>query len=133
MNHSARLTRWLDRLAHFDINIMHIAGKHLALTDYLGRNTISEPQRIENYHDEYVINCVIPLLQLINNYSSVARQRKLEASTDQNERREQKINQSEPSNTNEPKSKENETNKRSSLLPHPNTVDQNKLNVIQTV
>ena len=26
--YSARLTRWLDRLAHFDINIKHIAGKH---------------------------------------------------------------------------------------------------------
>ena len=31
--YSARLTRWLDRLAHFDINIKRIAGKHLALTD----------------------------------------------------------------------------------------------------
>ena len=79
MNHSARVTRWLDRLAHFDINIKHIAGKHLALTDSLSRNTISEPERIENYHEEYVINCVKLLLQFINNYSSVASQRKLEA------------------------------------------------------
>ena len=31
--YSARLTRWLDRLAHFDIDIKHIAGKHLALTE----------------------------------------------------------------------------------------------------
>ena len=33
--YSARLTRWLDRLPHFEINIKHRAGKHLALTDYL--------------------------------------------------------------------------------------------------
>ena len=38
--YSVRLTRWLDRLAHFDININHIAGKHLALTDYLSRNPV---------------------------------------------------------------------------------------------
>ena len=31
--YSARLTRWLDRLAHFDINIKHIAGKHLKITE----------------------------------------------------------------------------------------------------
>ena len=30
--YSARLTRWLDRLAHFTINVKHIAGKNLALT-----------------------------------------------------------------------------------------------------
>ena len=48
----ARLTSWLDRLAHFDINIKHIAGKHLALTDYLSRNLISSPEPIENYDEE---------------------------------------------------------------------------------
>ena len=31
--YSARLTRWLNRLAHFNINVHHIASKHLALTD----------------------------------------------------------------------------------------------------
>ena len=42
--YSARLTRWLDRLAHFDINIKHIAGKHIALNNYLSRNPISKPE-----------------------------------------------------------------------------------------
>ena len=41
--YSARLTRWLDRLAHFDINIKHIAGKHLTLTGCLSRNPIAKP------------------------------------------------------------------------------------------
>ena len=42
--YSARLTRWLDRLAHFTINVNHIAGIQLALTDYLSRNP-STPKR----------------------------------------------------------------------------------------
>ena len=30
--YSARLTTWLDRLAHLDININNLAGRHFALT-----------------------------------------------------------------------------------------------------
>ena len=107
--YSARLTRWLDRLAHFDINIKHIAGKHLALTDYLSRNPISKPESIENYDQEYVINCIMPLLEFINNYGSVASQKKLEARTDPNERREQTINQSEQSRPNKSQKRTKQT------------------------
>ena len=93
--YSARLTRWLDRLAHFDINIKHIAGKHLALTDYLSRNPISSPEPIENYDEEYVINCITPHLSssTITAALPVRRTKKLERtilrsvnenSTDQN-------------------------------------------------
>ena len=131
--YSARLTRWLDRLAHFDINIKHIAGKHLAQTEYLSRNPFSKPEPIENYDEEYGINCIMPLLEFINNYDSVASQKKIEARMDQNEQREQAINQSERSRPNKPKPKANKANKRSSSLPHSNTVDTNKLNTIQTV
>ena len=59
--YSARITRWLDRLAHFDFNIEHIAGKHLALTDYLSRNPTANPEPIENYDEEYVIQLRNPL------------------------------------------------------------------------
>ena len=59
--YSARLTRWLDRLAHFDININHIAGNHLALTDYLRRNPVMNANSDDIYDEEYVINCIIPL------------------------------------------------------------------------
>ena len=41
--YSARLTGWLDRLAHFTTNVNHLAGKHLALTDYLSRNPVLPP------------------------------------------------------------------------------------------
>ena len=58
--YSARLTRWLDRLAHFTINVNHIAGKDLALTDYLSRNPSTPPQTDEAYDEEYVINNIMP-------------------------------------------------------------------------
>ena len=58
--YSARLTRWLDRLAHFTINVNHIAGKHLALTDYFSRNPIAPAQSDDVYEEEYVINSIAP-------------------------------------------------------------------------
>ena len=48
----------------------------------------------------------MPLLEFINNYGSVASQKKPEARTDQNEWRGQIINQSEQSSSNKLKSKE---------------------------
>ena len=56
--YSARLTRWLDRLAHFDIAIQHIAGSNLKFTDFLSRNPVEnattedvyEPKR-NTYHN----------------------------------------------------------------------------------
>ena len=75
----------------------------------------------------------MPLYEFINDYGSVASQKKLEARTDQNEQREQTINQSEQSRPNKSKSKENKGNKRSSSLPYSNTVNTKKLIAFQTV
>ena len=58
--YSARLTRWLGRLAHFTINVNYIVGKHLALTDYLSRNPIAPAQRDDAYEEEFVINSIAP-------------------------------------------------------------------------
>ena len=69
--YGARLTRWLNRLTHFDIQRKHIAGKRLGLTDYLSRNPVSKPEPIENYDEEYVINCIIPLMEFVINYGSI--------------------------------------------------------------
>ena len=33
--YSARLTRWLDRLNHFDISLKHTAGKEIKFTDFI--------------------------------------------------------------------------------------------------
>ena len=38
--YSARLTRWLDRLSHVDVNIQYTAGKNIPLTHYLSRHPI---------------------------------------------------------------------------------------------
>ena len=58
------MTRWLDRLTHFDISIQHIAGSNLKFTDYLGRNPVGGPIPEENYDEEYVINILTEQAEL---------------------------------------------------------------------
>ena len=53
--YSARLTRWLDRLAHFDIAIQHIAGSNLKFTDFLSRNPVESASNEDVYDEQYVI------------------------------------------------------------------------------
>ena len=72
--YSERLTRWLDRLAHFTINVNHIAGKHLALTDYLSRNPTAPPQTDDAYDEEYVINNILPHYKFISKYCCLSNQ-----------------------------------------------------------
>ena len=48
--YSARLTRWLDRLAHFGIAVQHIAGRNLKFTNYLYRNPV-EGEPTESKYD----------------------------------------------------------------------------------
>ena len=54
--YSARLTRWLDRLAHFDIAFQHIAGSNLKFTDFLSRNPVEKAASEDVYDEQYVIN-----------------------------------------------------------------------------
>ena len=63
------------------------------------------PEPIENYDEKYVINCITPLLEFINNYSRITGKMNKEARTDDIEKREQKSNQSESSKLNKPKKK----------------------------
>ena len=53
--YSASLTRWLDRLAHFDIAIQHIAGSNLKFTDFVSRNPVENASNEEVYDEQYVI------------------------------------------------------------------------------
>ena len=73
--YSARLTRWLDRLAHFTINVNHTAGKHLALTDYLSKNPTAPPQANEAYDEEYVINNILPHYKFMFKYGCLSNQK----------------------------------------------------------
>ena len=70
--YSAQLTRWLDRSAHFTINVSHIAGKHLALTDYLRRNPTAPPRTDEAYDEEYVINNILPHYKFMSKYGCLS-------------------------------------------------------------
>ena len=121
----------MDRLAHFDINIKHIAGKHLKLTDCLCRNPISKPEPIENYDEEYVINCVIPLLEFINTHGSITDQEKLEAQTD--EVAASANSQSESRSVNKIQLSENEQDKQWSLKFSQSKVRSNTADTNQTV
>ena len=70
--YSARLRRWLDRLAHIAINVNHIAGKHLALTDYLSRNPIAPAQNDDVYEEEYVINSIAPHYEFVSKFGCLS-------------------------------------------------------------
>ena len=65
------------------MELKHIAGKHLNLTDYLSRNPIAKSKPIENYDEEYVINCVTPLLEFITTHGSITDEKKAASQTDE--------------------------------------------------
>ena len=70
--YSAQLTRWLDRLAHITINVNHVAGELLALTDYLSRNPSTPPQTDEANDEEYVINNNMPYYMFISKHGCLS-------------------------------------------------------------
>ena len=70
----AKLTRWLVRLSHCDVNVQYTAGKNIPLTDYLSRHPIvlTEITELENKaeglneaeaEEEFVINQKNDLLE----------------------------------------------------------------------
>ena len=93
--YSARLTRWwLDGLAHFTINVNHIAGKHLALTDYLSKNPTAPPRTDDAYDEEYVINNILPH-KFISKYGCLSNQSdQSEGGTDETEHKTNKKSRS---------------------------------------
>ena len=52
------MTRWLDRLAHFDIAILHIAGNNSKFTDFLSRNPVEEPTTKDANDEQYVVDVI---------------------------------------------------------------------------
>ena len=49
------LTRWLDRLAHFDNANQQIAGSNLKFTNILSRNPVERAWTEDAYDEQYVI------------------------------------------------------------------------------
>ena len=70
-------------LAHGNIKTKNNAGKHSNWTDYLSKNPIANLEQIENYDKEYVINCVIPLLEFIISHSGIIDEMKAASKTDE--------------------------------------------------
>ena len=62
--YSANLTRWLNRLKHFDISLKHTAGKEIKFTDFISRNPTGNPEPEENYEEEFVINAIAQLAKI---------------------------------------------------------------------
>ena len=68
---SARLPRWLDGLAHFDISIKDTAGKNSILTDYLSRHPTGEATTEKTHDEEYVINIFSGFFKLNRKYGQL--------------------------------------------------------------
>ena len=69
--YSARLTRWLDRFAHFDISIQHTGGSNLKFPDFLSRNPV-KGATAENKNDEQnVINILTEQAELNLKYGRI--------------------------------------------------------------
>ena len=77
--YSARLTRWLDRLSHFDVNVQYTAGKNIPLTDYLSRHPILTEYQAETSceneeteaEEEFVINQIYGLFEFNRTNGSI--------------------------------------------------------------
>ena len=68
---SARLTRWLDRLAHFTIAIQHIAGSNLKFTAFLSRNPVANATTEDVYDEQFVINILSEKAELDRKYGPI--------------------------------------------------------------
>ena len=102
---STPLTRWLDRLNHFDIPIYCIVGIILNFTDYLSRNPVEGATVEENYDEEYVITKLAEQPQLNIKYGPLFADRskckKIKTETNKGtseERNEKRVNQSHMNN-----------------------------------
>ena len=99
----------------------HIADKHLNLTESLCRNPISNPEPFENYDEEHVMNCIIPLMEFINKHGSITDEKESTAPTDQTNSH-QTNSQSDSRHVLKLQTHDNKQQHRSSLLPQQNSV-----------
>ena len=80
--YSARLTRWLDRLSHFDVNLQYTAGNNIPLTDYSSRHPIistagsgtengRNEQRKTESEEDFVIKQIHGIFEFIQTNGSI--------------------------------------------------------------
>ena len=113
--YSARITRWLDRLTHFDISIQHIAGNDLKFTNYLSRNPVGGATPGESYDEEYVINILSEHAKLNIKYGPIiadqSKSEKAITETKKNTSEERNENRANKSQKNRTFENENNVNK----------------------
>ena len=125
------MTRWLNRLSHFDVNVQYTAGKNIPLTDYLSRQPIvsTKTTELENKADgldeteaeeEFVINQIYGLLEFNQKLGSIKR------STERNETKEN-FDQSQSDNNILERNQNNHLRKASPL---PNNIVPNSLKTL---
>ena len=78
----------------------NIPGEHLVLPDYLCRNLLADPVRIDKYDEEFVIDCVITSTEFANNHGSITDGKKATKKTEQTTAAQQTNNQSESRHVN---------------------------------
>ena len=82
--YSARLTSRLDRLSHFDVNVLYTAGENIPLADYLSRHSIKNNGETEvesnangkddiEAEEEFVINEIYGLFEIFQTNGSIKR------------------------------------------------------------
>ena len=120
--YSARITRWLDRLAHFDISVQHIAGSNFEFTEFLSRNP-AEGTTTENMYDEqYVINIFTEQAELNSKYGRIFTNQSQQTPNNKTMREQKLNNQSEANRTFEKKRHVNKINEQAETSPNKNAI-----------
>ena len=54
-SYNSRLTRWVDRLLPFQIDIEYLPGAKMGLVDYISRNPSQKAKRVSAYDEEFIV------------------------------------------------------------------------------
>ena len=120
--YSARLTRWLDRLAHFDISVQHIAGSNLKFTDFLSRNPVEGATTKNMYDEQYVINILTEQAELNSKNGRIFTNQSKQTPNNKTMRQHELNNQSEANRTFEKKRHVNKINEQAETSPNNNAI-----------
>ena len=64
-SYNIRLTRWVNRLLPFDLNIEHIPGAKMGLVDYIFRQPNQEAKVTNKYDEEFAVATITRICDAI--------------------------------------------------------------------
>ena len=73
-SYNCRLTRWVDRLLPFGVNIEHIPGAKMGLADYISRQPNQEAKVTNNYGEEFAVATITRIRDAIAAIVTTTRQ-----------------------------------------------------------